>query len=152
MPLAGGMIGDQPNSSGMTSMSDDNVIRVPRVTRTGPCSALSIWPADAAGIVTTVFHSLQPAPMNLDAIRAAVRLAVLCDDLAVACSLVERAAGLGPFLPRQTTEMSDRLAIHWELFYEPADRAESLKHWLAVERMWPTLKIGITKEISQVPG
>ena len=36
----------------------DSIIRVPRVIRTGPCSALSIWPADAAGIATTVFHSL----------------------------------------------------------------------------------------------
>jgi hypothetical protein len=40
-------------------MTDDNVIRrVPRVTRTGPFSALSIWPADETGVVTTVFHSL----------------------------------------------------------------------------------------------
>jgi hypothetical protein len=58
MPLTGGMIGDQPNSSGMTSMTDDNVIRVPRVTRTGPFSALSVWPPDAAGIATTTFHTL----------------------------------------------------------------------------------------------
>jgi hypothetical protein len=41
-------------------MSDDNVIRVPRVIRTGPFSALSIWPADAAGVATTTFHSLKP--------------------------------------------------------------------------------------------
>jgi hypothetical protein len=39
-------------------MSDDNVIRVPRVTRTGPCSALSIWPPDENGIVATTFLSL----------------------------------------------------------------------------------------------
>ena len=58
MSLAGGMIGDQPNSSGMTSMTDDNVIRVPRVIRTGPFSALSIWPPDETGIATTTFHSL----------------------------------------------------------------------------------------------
>jgi hypothetical protein len=36
----------------------DNIIRVPRVTRTGPFSALSIWPPDETGIATTVFHSL----------------------------------------------------------------------------------------------
>jgi|GraSoi_2013_40cm_1033754.scaffolds.fasta_scaffold142611_2 hypothetical protein len=39
-------------------MTDDNVIRVPRVIRTGPFSALSIWPPDEAGIATTTFHSL----------------------------------------------------------------------------------------------
>jgi hypothetical protein len=39
-------------------MSDDNVIRVPRVTRTGPCSAVSIWPADETGVTTAIFHSL----------------------------------------------------------------------------------------------
>jgi hypothetical protein len=39
-------------------MSDDNVIRVPRVTRTGPFSALSVWPPDETGIATTTFHSL----------------------------------------------------------------------------------------------
>jgi hypothetical protein len=40
-------------------MTDDNVIRVPRVTRTGPLSAVSIWPPDEAGIVTATFHSLK---------------------------------------------------------------------------------------------
>ena len=39
-------------------MSDDSVILVPRVIRTGPCSAVSIWPADESGIATTTFHSL----------------------------------------------------------------------------------------------
>jgi hypothetical protein len=39
-------------------MTDDNVIRVPRVIRTGPCSAVSIWPPDETGIATTTFHSL----------------------------------------------------------------------------------------------
>ena len=39
-------------------MSDDNIIRVPRIVRTGPLSALSIWPPDETGIVTAVFHSL----------------------------------------------------------------------------------------------
>jgi hypothetical protein len=39
-------------------MSDDNIIRVPRVTRIGPFSALSIWPPDEAGVATTEFHSL----------------------------------------------------------------------------------------------
>ena len=39
-------------------MTDDNVIRVPRVVKTGPCSAVSIWPADAAGIVSAEFYSL----------------------------------------------------------------------------------------------
>jgi hypothetical protein len=57
-------------------MTDDNVIRVPRVTRTGPFSALSIWPPDETGIVTATFHSLvrpiRPRPgalMNIDAIN-----------------------------------------------------------------------------------
>jgi hypothetical protein len=53
---------------------------------------------------------------DLDAIRAAFRLAVQSDDLFVACALMERAVGLGPFLPRQFPEMASRLAIHWELF------------------------------------
>ena len=39
-------------------MNDDSVIRVPRVVQTGPCSALSIWPPDEAGVATTEFHSL----------------------------------------------------------------------------------------------
>ena len=39
-------------------MTDNNIIRVPRVIRTGPCSAVSIWHPDAAGIATAVFHSL----------------------------------------------------------------------------------------------
>ncbi len=29
-------------------MTDDRIVRVPRVTRTGPFSALSIWPPDEA--------------------------------------------------------------------------------------------------------
>jgi len=88
---------------------------------------------------------------DLDAIRAAFRLAVQSDDLFVACALMERAVGLGPFLPRQFPEMASRLAFHWELFYGPADRAESLRYWLVAERLWPMLKIN-GKEISQVPG
>jgi hypothetical protein len=47
--------------------------------------------------------------------------------------------------------MSWRIALEWEAFYEPADRAESLRYWLIVERLWPMLKIN-SKEISQVPG
>jgi hypothetical protein len=43
-------------------MSDDNVIRVPRVVRTGPLSALSVWPADETGVATAVFHSLARPP------------------------------------------------------------------------------------------
>ena len=31
----------------------DSIIRVPRVIRTGPFSALPIWPPDAAGIAAT---------------------------------------------------------------------------------------------------
>jgi hypothetical protein len=34
-------------------MTDDNVIRVPRVIKTGPFSAVSIWPPDEIGIATT---------------------------------------------------------------------------------------------------
>ena len=39
-------------------MSDDNIIRVPRVIRTGPFSALSVWHPDENGIATATFHSL----------------------------------------------------------------------------------------------
>ncbi len=42
-------------------MSDDNIIRVPRVIRTGPFSALSIWPPDETGIANTAFHSVARA-------------------------------------------------------------------------------------------
>jgi hypothetical protein len=139
-------------------MSDDNVIRVPRVTRTEPFSALSIWPLDEIGIATTTFHSLaqpvRPTPgpiMNIEAIRAAIRPAVLSDDFFEACGIMETAAGIEePFVVRRFEEMSSRLAMMW-LVYEIDDRAESLRYWLAVERMWPMLKIN-RKEISQVPG
>ena len=90
--------------------------------------------------------------MNIDAIRAAIRPAILTDDLFEACRIMETAAGIEePLLPRQFPEMASRLAIHWELFYEPADRAESLRYWLIVERLWPMLEIN-GKEIPQVPG
>jgi hypothetical protein len=140
-------------------MSDDNVIRVPRVTRTGPLSAVSIWPPDKTGIATTTFHSLaqpvRPTPgplMNIEAIRAAVRPAVLSDDLFEACRIMETAAGIEePFVVRRFPEMAWHIELKWAAFYEPEDRAASLRHWLIVERMWPMLKIN-TKEILQVPG
>ncbi len=140
--------GDQPNSFGMTSMTDDNVIRVPRIVRTGPCSALSIWPADAAGIVTTVFHSLQPAPMNLDALTDAnIAEAAVMDNLADACAMVEKIAGL----PEGSMVVQRMLAaqIDWCVFMEPADRESALRHWLTVERLFPAL---MHKEIIEVPG
>jgi hypothetical protein len=140
-------------------VTDDNVIRVPRVTRTEPCSVLSVWLPDETGIATTTFHSLaqpvRPTPgafMNIDAIRAAVRPAVKCDDFFEACRIMEKAAGIEePFVVRRFEEMAWRLALYWEAFFEPEDRASSLKHWLIVEGMWPTIKIN-GKEISQVPG
>jgi hypothetical protein len=139
-------------------MSDDNVIRVPRVIRTGPCSAVSIWPSDENGIGTATFHSLvqpvRPTPgplMNIEAIRAAVRPAVKCDDFFEACRIMEKAAGIEePFVARRFEQMASKIAMMW-LVYEPADRAESLRYWLIVERMWPMLKIN-GKEILQVPG
>jgi hypothetical protein len=139
-------------------MSDDNVIRVPRVIRAGPCSAVSIWPPDETGIATTTFHGLaqpvRPTPgplMNIESIRAAVRPAVKCDDFFEACRIMEKAAGIEePFVARRFEEMSSKLAMMW-LVYEIEDRAESLRFWLIVERMWPMLKIN-SKEISQVPG
>jgi hypothetical protein len=133
---------------------------VPRIIRTGPHSAVSIWPPDEDGIAATTFHSLvqpeRPTPgplMNIEAIRAAVRPAVLSDDLFEACALMERAAGIaeGSFVAGRLPEMSWRIALEWAAFYEPADRAESLRYWLIVERLWPMLKIN-SKEISQVPG
>jgi hypothetical protein len=66
--------------------------------------------------------------------------------------IMETAAGIEePLLPRLLPQMSSKLAIIWELFYEPEDRAESLRYWLVAERLWPMLKIN-GKEISQVPG
>ncbi len=105
-------------------MSD--VIRVPRVTRTGPCSAVSIWPPDETGIATTAFHSLaqpvRPTPgplMNIEAIRAAVR---------PAGRIMEKAAGIEePFVVRRFEEMAWHIAFKWAAFYEPEDRAESLR-------------------------
>jgi len=140
-------------------MTDDNVIRVPRVIRTGPCSAVSIWPPGKTGIATTTFHSLaqpvRPTPgplMNIEAIRAAVRPAVKCDDFFEACRIMEKAAGIEePFVVQRFEEMAWYIAFKWAAFYEREDRAESLRYWLIVERMWPTLKIN-GKEISQVPG
>jgi hypothetical protein len=89
--------------------------------------------------------------VNIDAIRAAIRPAIKCDDFFEACRIMEKAADIEePFVVRRFEEMAWRLAFYWEAFYEPADRAESIKHWLIVERRWPTLKIN--KEISQVPG
>jgi hypothetical protein len=140
-------------------MNDDNVIRVPRVTRTGPFSAVSIGPPDETGIATTEFHSLaqpvRPTPgpfMNIDAIRAAVRPAVLSDDMFEACRIMEKAAGIDePLVARRFEEMSCHLALYWGAFFEIADRGESLKHWLVVERLWPRIKIN-GKEISRAPG
>ena len=43
-------------------MTDDNVIRVPRVTRTGPTSAVATWPVDDASVVVTEFLSMARPP------------------------------------------------------------------------------------------
>src|SRR5258707_9656122 len=89
--------------------------------------------------------------MNIDDIRAAIRPAVLSDDFFEACRIMEKAAGIEePFVARRFEQMASKIAMMW-LVYEPADRAESLRYWLAVERMWPMLKIN-SKEISQVTG
>jgi hypothetical protein len=91
--------------------------------------------------------------MNLDAIRAAVRPAVTCDDLFEACRIMERAADLpeGSIVAGRFREMSWRLDLYWGAFFEPADRAESLKHWLIIERRWPSITIK-TERISPAPG
>ena len=54
-------------------MSDDNIIRVPRIVRTGPLSALSIRPADETGVATTTFHSLA-RPTLLETIAEVITL------------------------------------------------------------------------------
>jgi hypothetical protein len=55
-------------------VSDDNIIRVPRTTATGPTSMIAVWPADADGIVSAVFHTLaepvRPTPAGGRKIRA----------------------------------------------------------------------------------
>lgn len=91
--------------------------------------------------------------MNIDAIRAAIRPAVLSDDLFTSIAIVERAAGLpeGTFIAGRFPEMAWHLALSWAAFFEPEDRAESLRYWLIAERLWPTLKIN-SKEIHEVPG
>jgi hypothetical protein len=90
--------------------------------------------------------------MNIDAIRAAIRPAVLSDDLFEACRIMERAAGIEePFVVRRFEDMAARIAGMW-LVYDIEDRAENLRYWLIAERLWPALKIGNSKEISQVPG
>jgi hypothetical protein len=89
---------------------------------------------------------------DLNAIRAAFRAAVLSDDMAVACRIMERAAGIEePLVVRRFPEMAWYIAFQWTTFYEPEDRAASLKHWLAAERLWPTIKIK-SERIFQVPG
>jgi hypothetical protein len=82
--------------------------------------------------------------MDLDAIRTAIRPAVLSDDMAEACHIMERAADLpeGSLVAGRFEQMSAKLALTWELFREIEDRAESLRHWLIVERLWPNIKIG----------
>lgn len=90
--------------------------------------------------------------MNLDAIRAAVRPTVKCEDFFEACAIMEKAAGIEPFVARRFPEMAFHLALYWGAFFEIEDRAESIRHWLIVENMWSQGRIIINKEISQVPG
>ena len=88
---------------------------------------------------------------DLKAIRAAFRPAVLSDDLFEACRIMETAAGIDePFVVRRFEEMSSRLAMMW-LVYEIEDRAESLRYWLNVERLWLTIKIN-SERISPAPA
>jgi len=90
--------------------------------------------------------------MNIDAIRAAIRPAVLSDDLFEACRIMERAAGIDePFVVRRFPEMAWHIELKWAAFYEPEDRAESLRYWLIVERLWLTIKIN-SERISPAPA
>src|SRR5258706_3301347 len=89
--------------------------------------------------------------MNIDDIRAAIRPAVLSDDFFEACRIMEKAAGIEePFVARRFEQMASKIAMMW-LVYEPADPAESLRHLLALERMWPLLEIN-SQEDSQGSG
>ena len=75
----------------------------------------------------------KPVVMNIDAIRAAIRPAVLSEDFFESCTIMEQAAGIEPFVARRFPEMATRLAMMW-LVFEIEDRAESLRHRLIIER------------------
>jgi hypothetical protein len=78
-------------------------------------------------------RNTRPVVMNLDAIRAAIRPAVLSEDFFESCAIMEQAVGIEPFVARRFPEMAIWLAIMWQVF-EIEDRAESLRHWLIIER------------------
>src|SRR5258708_5223421 len=82
----------------------------------------------------------QGQAMNLDTVTDTdIADAAAMDDLAGACRLAERAAGIaeGSFVAGRFPEMSTGLAVVWAAFYDPVDRAESIRHWLVIERLWP---------------
>jgi hypothetical protein len=90
--------------------------------------------------------------MNLAAISNAIEPAVRSDDLFEACRIMDAAAGLTePFVARRFERMSIHLATAWYVFDKIEDRAESLKHWLIVEQIFPTIKIN-SKRIPQAPA
>jgi hypothetical protein len=111
-------------------MTDDNVIRVSRVIRTGPCSAVSIWPPDANGIATTTFHSLidkEAPPTTADRRRP---------DHTVPCLAVP-----GPALPDRT--MPSRT---------PPGQASPEPDYAGQAQMVAPLPQNNTKEISEAPA
>ena len=69
------------------------------------------------------------------------------NNLTEACAMVEKIAGLrdGAMVVQRIGEVQ----LDWHLFMALADREHALRHWLTVERLFPSL---IRKEISQVPG
>jgi hypothetical protein len=59
---------------------NDNIIRVPRVIKTGPYSALEIWPPDENGIAETRFISFERPVGQKETprtVRPAARSAIL---------------------------------------------------------------------------
>src|SRR5258708_5497151 len=79
--------------------------------------------------------------MNLDTVTETdIADAAAMDSLADACAAIETAAGLpaGSMIAQHMLG----LQIDWYAFKLPADRIESISHWLTVERLWPAVKIG----------
>ncbi len=86
--------------------------------------------------------------MNLDALTDAdIAEAVAMNDLADACAMVEKIAGI-PGGSMVVQHMLDA-QIDWHAFMLPSDRESALRHWLTVERLFPAL---MHKEITEVPG
>jgi len=66
---------------------------------------------------------------------------------------MEKAADLpaGSFVAGRYPDMSDKLALAWWVMDTIEQKAESLKHWLVIEQMWPTIKIN-SKRIPEAPA